>query len=271
VWLTNKAVIIALPNGNSRKTPLSDKPELYHANHRRFLFWTFWEIVIRTNGGKYEYRLRSWANRETKAFKFRTLSPTSVGSLWNKTFKDEAKAGSTFSFDDLRREFAQIALFNHWLKRVTTEPFLKFPKGQAFHSDRTSIEARGSEDTISSLHPCRTCGRDVAKSARACPHCGENLRGRQEPSGWRQKSCSNCGAVMSRFAEKCQQQDCGHPNTWLKMQSFAATLAVLGTGLWSFLHFQQHLMAGIALPLMATALALGWRVVLSMLKSFYGH
>ncbi|MBN8420424.1 MAG: zinc-ribbon domain-containing protein, partial [Verrucomicrobia bacterium] len=122
-----------------------------------------------------------------------------------------------------------------------------------------------------SRHPCPACGKEIAKSARTCPHCGENMRGLQKPNGWRQKSCSNCGAVMSRFAEKCQQHDCGHPNTWLKMQSFVATLAVLGTGLWSFLHFQQHLMAGIALPLMATALAIGWRGILSLLKSFYGH
>lgn len=173
------------------------------------------------------------------------------------------------SLDELRtsywfNQFSELAYFCYWTERIQIDRAIKFPR----HIGQLSV---GESQSQLSLHPCRTCGRDVAKSARTCPHCGENLRSGQKPSGWRQKACSNCGEAMARFAQKCQQPDCGHPNTWLKVQSFAATLAVLGTGLWSFLHFQQHLMVGLALPLMATTAALGWRGTLFLLKSFYGH
>ena len=76
---------------------------------------------------------------------------------------------------------------------------------------------------------------------------------------------------MARFGKRCQQPDCGHPNTWLKVQSFAATLAVLAGGLWCWQHFRHHLTEGIEFPVTATFLALGWRGSLSLLKSFYSH
>jgi hypothetical protein len=76
---------------------------------------------------------------------------------------------------------------------------------------------------------------------------------------------------MSRFAEKCQQPDCGHPNTWLKVQSTVATLAVLGGGFWCWQHYTQQQTQGLQLPIAATVLALGWRGSLSLLKSFYSH
>jgi hypothetical protein len=40
--------------------------------------------------------------------------------------------------------------------------------------------------------------------------------------------------------------------------------------LWSFIHFQQHFLQGIEVPIIATGLALAYRTSLSMLKSFYG-
>ena len=75
---------------------------------------------------------------------------------------------------------------------------------------------------------------------------------------------------MSRFASKCQQPDCGHPNTWIKVQMWVGNGLILSGLLWSFLHFQQHLLQGIEVPIIATALALAYRTALSMLKSFYG-
>lgn len=75
---------------------------------------------------------------------------------------------------------------------------------------------------------------------------------------------------MSRFAEKCQQPDCGHPNTWLKLQTMTAALAVLAGGVWSVVHFQPHQLQGLLLPALLTAAALTWRLALGLLKSFYG-
>jgi len=147
----------------------------------------------------------------------------------------------------------------------------KFPEA-AFNPWLSNDELSSQNATQSrSLHPCPTCSKEVAKSARTCPHCGEHLRSGPKPSGWRQKACSNCGEVMSRFAQKCQQPDCGHPNTWLKVQSMLATLAVLGGGFWCWLHYTQQQTPGLLLPIAATVIALIWRGSLSLLKSFYSH
>lgn len=34
------------------------------------------------------------------------------------------------------------------------------------------------------LGPCRACGQDVSKTAKACPHCGE-----KQPAGPKQYGC----------------------------------------------------------------------------------
>jgi eukaryotic-like serine/threonine-protein kinase len=170
---------------------------------------------------------------------------------------------------DMLYEFGHIALFAHWLGRLTSEPLLKFPEYRLGAATQGSTS--GSAELSSGSQPCPTCGKEIAKTARTCPNCGEHLRSRRKPSGWRQKACSNCGEVMSRFAEKCQQPDCGHPNTWLKLQTFTATLAVLAGGVWSVLHFQQHQFQGLLLPALLTAAALAWRLALGLLKSFYSH
>jgi len=66
--------------------------------------------------------------------------------------------------------------------------------------------------------------------------------------------------------------DCGHPNMWMKIQTFLATgrLILLG-GVRTWLHFRESGTKGIEIPLLSTAAAVGWKFVLGTLKSFYSH
>jgi len=65
--------------------------------------------------------------------------------------------------------------------------------------------------------------------------------------------------------------DCGHPNMWMKIQTFLATGLILLGGVRTALHFRESGTKGIEIPLLSTAAAVGWRFVLGTLKSFYSR
>ncbi len=233
-------------------------------SNRGCTFDGFWELRLATSNGEVSIRLPSSSIGSI----YHVSVPQSAGQIWLEDHKKMAPKRDVLDLrSGLEGEFGYIALFYHLWVRLKTEPLIRFPGETQVPASAVGHAAASKQ----SLLPCPTCGKEIAKSARTCPHCGESLRSGQKPSGWRQKACSNCGEVMSRFAQKCQQPDCGHPNTWLKVQSTLATVAVLGGGLWCWQHYAQQQTQGLLLPIAATVLALGWRGSLSLLKSFYSH
>jgi len=48
---------------------------------------------------------------------------------------------------------------------------------------------------VAELTKCKTCGKEVSKTAPVCPHCGENLPGLHI-------KCPNCGSMNIRTGQK---------------------------------------------------------------------
>lgn len=229
--------------GTKKWTNLTSLIILSILARKKTMWRSFWEFSVTGRDGVHNYILAAsnyWHGENVEfndAFVHDSGYRGDAGTIINSpTFTKMKPLLST----DRRYEFGHLALFFFWLQRINNEPLLKFP---SYRLDAPNADCKKSSPTevyISHLNNTPF-----------------------KATGWRQKLCSSCQQPMSRFGEKCQK--CGHPNTWLKMQTFAANVALLLSGLaglfFGFLGF----------PLILFGLALVWRLTLAGLKTFYSH